>query len=167
MSGLRLVVSALRLWPLRAMRDSRMQLVLLPALRPTWRTARVGSIRALPTAPAREPLVEADELSTRAYSRTMRWLGRRRVAERARRIPWQELDDLLALTPAAFEEAVAAIYREYGFRRVVRTGRPGDLAADITCRDARGRLVVTAWDRQRSRSSSGWRISTTRRTTQS
>ena len=62
------------------------------------------------------------------------------VRRRRRRI--RSLDDLLALTPAQFEEAVAHIFRRLGYRSVERTGKPGDLAADIQCTDRAGRHVV-------------------------
>ena len=41
-----------------------------------------------------------------------------------------------------FEEAVAAILREMGFRGVRRTGRSGDLSVDITFRDKDNKLVA-------------------------
>ena len=65
------------------------------------------------------------------------WLVARR---RRRRI--RCLDDLLALTPAQFEEAVAALFRRIGFKSVERTGKSGDLAADIQCTDRAGRHIV-------------------------
>ncbi|MFN2470816.1 MAG: restriction endonuclease [Gaiellaceae bacterium] len=53
-----------------------------------------------------------------------------------RGLPWAELNDLLALSPSQFEEAVGAIFRELGFRRVKRVGGSGDLSVDLTCRDS-------------------------------
>jgi hypothetical protein len=70
------------------------------------------------------------------------WRHRRREQRRKQRVPWEELQDLLALDPYAFEEAVAALLREMGFRNVRRTGRSGDLAVDITCRDKDGATVA-------------------------
>jgi len=52
------------------------------------------------------------------------------------------LNDLLALSPTAFEEAMVDLFRDLGYRNVTRTGGPGDLAADITCNDPAGRRVV-------------------------
>ncbi len=62
------------------------------------------------------------------------------VRRRRRRI--RSLDDLLALTPAQFEEAVAHLLRRLGYRSVERTGKSGDLAADIQCTDRAGRHIV-------------------------
>ncbi|MCH7489586.1 MAG: restriction endonuclease [Gemmatimonadetes bacterium] len=59
--------------------------------------------------------------------------GRRRI---------RHLEDLLALTPAQFEEAIAALFRRMGYRSVERTGKAGDLAADIRCTDKAGRSLV-------------------------
>jgi HJR/Mrr/RecB family endonuclease len=52
------------------------------------------------------------------------------------------LDDLLALSPAQFEDAVAALLRRHGYRDVRRIGGAGDLGADLIGRDPRGRVVV-------------------------
>ena len=70
---------------------------------------------------------------------------RRQVRARAQREAWeraQTLGDLLALTPAAFEHAVAGLLRQLGYQDVEHVGGPGDLAADIRCRDEGGRAVV-------------------------
>jgi restriction endonuclease Mrr len=64
-------------------------------------------------------------------------------------VPWEELEDLLALGPNEFEEAVAAILRELGFRRVRRTGGSGDLSVDITFRDKDSNLVAVQCKRYR------------------
>jgi HJR/Mrr/RecB family endonuclease len=52
------------------------------------------------------------------------------------------LGDLLVMTPPEFELAVGALLTELGFRSVERVGKPGDLAADLRCRDRKGRSVV-------------------------
>ena len=62
------------------------------------------------------------------------------VRRRRRRI--RRLEDLLALSPAQFEEAIAALFRRMGYRSVERTGKAGDLAADIQCTDKAGRNLV-------------------------
>jgi restriction system protein len=69
-------------------------------------------------------------------------VSRRRRARRARLAHLQTLGDLLVLTPAEFEEAVADLFRQLGYRNVTRTGRAGDLTADIVARDPDGRSVV-------------------------
>lgn len=63
---------------------------------------------------------------------------------RFRRRPFaaRALDDLLALSPAQFEDAVAALLRRQGYRDVKRIGGAGDLGADLIARDPRGRVVV-------------------------
>jgi hypothetical protein len=70
------------------------------------------------------------------------WRHQRRELRRKQRVPWEELQDLLALDPYVFEEAVGAILREMGFRNVRRTARSGDLAVDITCRDKDGSSIA-------------------------
>jgi restriction system protein len=77
------------------------------------------------------------------------WLHRWRERRRQHRVPWEELEDLLALEPTEFEEAVAAIFRELGFRRVRRTGGAGDLSVDITLRDTGNKLVAVQCKRYR------------------
>lgn len=57
-------------------------------------------------------------------------------------MPWEELEDLLALDPYQFEHAVGAILRELGFRRVRRTGGSGDLSVDLTCVDKDGTTIA-------------------------
>ena len=57
-------------------------------------------------------------------------------------MPWEELEDLLALTPRQFEEAVAAILRELGGRQVRVTGGSGDLSVDIAFREPDGKKVA-------------------------
>jgi hypothetical protein len=52
------------------------------------------------------------------------------------------LGELLTLTPAQFEHAVAGLLRSQGYRQVRVVGGPGDLQADIVARDAQGRRVV-------------------------
>lgn len=59
-----------------------------------------------------------------------------------RRFSVTQFNELLALTPTEFERAVAHLLQDLGYREVRHAGGPGDLAADITCRDAKGRSVV-------------------------
>jgi Restriction endonuclease len=54
----------------------------------------------------------------------------------------ETLGQLLALTPPEFEEAVATMLRDGGYRDVRRVGRSGDLCVDITCRDPKGRSLA-------------------------
>ncbi len=63
-----------------------------------------------------------------------------RVIQRNRRMLY--VNNLLALSPTGFEEAMVDLFRDLGYRQVTRTGGAGDLAADITCHDATGRRVV-------------------------
>ena len=77
--------------------------------------------------------------------RLLFWLASRR----RRRI--RRLEDLLALTPAQFEEAIAALFRRMGYRSVERTGKAGDLAADIHCTDKAGRNLVVQCKRYAQR----------------
>lgn len=60
------------------------------------------------------------------------------------------LDVLRALTPTRFELAVGDWLRTCGYRDVRHTGGAGDLAADLTCRDARGARVVVQCKRYRA-----------------
>ncbi len=59
-----------------------------------------------------------------------------------RRLHVRELGQLLTLTPAGFEAAIADMLADMGYRSVKQVGRAGDLAADIECRDRKGRSVV-------------------------
>jgi restriction system protein len=52
------------------------------------------------------------------------------------------LADLIALSPAQFEDVVADLLRRHGYRDVKRIGGAGDLGADLIARDPRGRSVV-------------------------
>jgi restriction system protein len=61
---------------------------------------------------------------------------------RRRRFHIKTLGELLALTPRQFEAAVGEILRDTGYRDVRHVGGTGDLTADLTCRDDRGRSVV-------------------------
>jgi restriction system protein len=58
------------------------------------------------------------------------------------RLHVKTLGELLALTPTQFEVAVGEILRANGYRNVRHVGRSGDLAADLWCRDDKGRSVV-------------------------
>jgi restriction system protein len=57
--------------------------------------------------------------------------------ERAR-----HLDALLAVSPTEFEQTIAVLLSASGCVDVTRAGGPGDLTADITCRDANGRYLI-------------------------
>ncbi len=59
-----------------------------------------------------------------------------------RRRRLRTLQGFLALSPAGFEEAVAALLRRLGYRRVKVVGGAGDLCADIVCRGSAGELVI-------------------------
>ena len=63
-----------------------------------------------------------------------------RGCRRRRRL--RTLQGFLALSPAGFEEAVAALLRRLGYRRVKVVGGAGDLCADIVCRGRAGELVI-------------------------
>jgi hypothetical protein len=52
------------------------------------------------------------------------------------------LSDFLTLTPDQFELAVGDLLGEIGYAQIRRTGGPGDLGADLVCRDAAGHRVV-------------------------
>lgn len=52
------------------------------------------------------------------------------------------LSEFLALTPDQFEMAVGDLLSQAGFRQMRLVGGPGDLGADLLCRDASGRPVV-------------------------
>ena len=54
----------------------------------------------------------------------------------------QTIGELLTLTPTQFEEAIATVLRDRGYRSVQRVGRSGDLCVDITCRDPAGAAVA-------------------------
>jgi HJR/Mrr/RecB family endonuclease len=59
-----------------------------------------------------------------------------------RRRRLRTLQGFLALSPAGFEEAVAALLRRLGYRRVKVVGGAGDLCADIVCRGRAGEVVI-------------------------
>ena len=59
-----------------------------------------------------------------------------------RRLRIKTLGELLMLSPTGFEQSVADLLHDIGYRDVKRIGRSGDLAADISCKDAKGRSVV-------------------------
>lgn len=54
------------------------------------------------------------------------------------------------MSPAQFEQVVAALLRLRGFTEVERTGGPGDLGVDIVCVDGAGRLVAVQCKRYRA-----------------
>jgi restriction system protein len=65
----------------------------------------------------------------------LRWRGRRRA--RVRRF-----ETLLALSPRGFEEEVGRLLADLGYHDVRRVGGPGDLGADLVCRDRHRKHVV-------------------------
>lgn len=60
------------------------------------------------------------------------------------------LDDILALTPIQFEGLSRALMENLGYFDVRRTGGPGDLNADITCRDGSGQVVIVQCKRYKT-----------------
>jgi restriction system protein len=71
---------------------------------------------------------------------SLRWRGRRRA--RVRRF-----ETLLALSPRGFEEEVGRLLLDLGYHDVRRVGGPGDLGADLVCRDRQRRHVVVQCQR--------------------
>ncbi len=69
---------------------------------------------------------------------------------RRRRLAARTIDELVALSPTQFEEAVAALLRRHGYREVRRIGGAGDQGADLIGRDPRGRRVVVQCKRYKS-----------------
>ncbi len=63
-----------------------------------------------------------------------------RAAEATFRL--RSLGQLLRLTPTQFEVAIGDLLHDLGYRDIRRVGGAGDLAADLLCRDERGRSVV-------------------------
>ena len=61
---------------------------------------------------------------------------------RRRRLHFRTLGELLTLTPTQFEQEVATILAHLDYKRIRRVGRSGDLSADLTCQDNKGRSVV-------------------------
>ena len=53
-----------------------------------------------------------------------------------------EYEELRALSPYEFEEAVATLFRDLGFRKVRRCGGSGDLSVDIECVSEKDEKVV-------------------------
>ncbi len=77
------------------------------------------------------------------------WIRRRMLAgvlvrrERQTRLARvRTLEGMRALTPTAFELAVAELLRTQGYQCVSHTGGSGDLCADLTCLLPHGELVV-------------------------
>jgi restriction system protein len=77
------------------------------------------------------------------------WLGRRHArAVEAHRLHEayiahiSTLNGLLSLSPSQFELAIRDLLRFWGYPDVQHTGRGGDLAADIVCRDFAGCMTV-------------------------
>ena len=58
------------------------------------------------------------------------------------RMRMRTLGELLVLTPREFEYAVADLLHDLDYRDIRLVGQTGDLAADITCRDRKGRSIV-------------------------
>ncbi|HTE85684.1 MAG TPA: restriction endonuclease [Dehalococcoidia bacterium] len=66
----------------------------------------------------------------------------RNLYERRRRFHAATFPELLALTPRQFEVTIGHLLQDLGYRDVHHVGGSGDLAADLTCRDSKGRSVV-------------------------
>ena len=106
--------------------------------RPLIIIALVAGILHAASAAQRHPvaaLLIATSLAALVFWIRHRVRGKRRVRMRT-------LDQLLAMSPARFEQAIASLFRELGYRRVRTVGRSGDLAVDIECRDAEGRALM-------------------------
>ncbi len=74
----------------------------------------------------------------------------RRYVRRRRRFRARTLAQLYALTPTQFEQTVADMLHDLGYRDTRRVGGAGDLAADVLCRDAEGRSVVVQCKRYKA-----------------
>jgi restriction system protein len=59
-----------------------------------------------------------------------------------RRLRVRRYESLLALTPRAFEEEIGRLLAGLGYSQVQRVGGPGDLGADLLCRDRRRKRGV-------------------------
>ncbi len=59
-----------------------------------------------------------------------------------RRFRTQTLGELLAMTPAQFEQAVADLLHDLGYQDVRRVGAAGDLHVDVWARDHEGKRVA-------------------------
>lgn len=84
----------------------------------------------------------AEEYKLREEARKRRAFAIKRDQEQRRKRKLSTSRGLLSLTPAQFERAVAKILEVNGYSDAAVSGGPGDLTADIFCRDAEGRLVV-------------------------
>ena len=68
-----------------------------------------------------------------------------------RRARVKTIDELRSLTPRRFEEAVATLLSDIGYRNVKVTGRSGDRARDISATDLTGSAVTVQCKRYVSR----------------
>jgi restriction endonuclease Mrr len=66
----------------------------------------------------------------------------RRREEKERRFRQRTLDELLSLTPTEFEHYTGSLLESIGYQSVEHSGGPGDLAADLRCRDQDGHHVI-------------------------
>lgn len=73
---------------------------------------------------------------------------RSRLAEMRARIPGMSREKLYSLSPKAFERYVAGLFRQKGYRVVVR-GRSGDLGVDLELTDAHSRRAIVQCKRYR------------------
>lgn len=73
---------------------------------------------------------------------------RSRLAAMGPRIPELTRKELYTLSPKAFERYVAGLFRQKGYRVVVR-GRSGDLGVDLELTDGHGRRAVVQCKRYR------------------
>ncbi|MCA9969996.1 MAG: restriction endonuclease [Anaerolineales bacterium] len=79
----------------------------------------------------------------------MLWWRRRQAEKRPPAIPIMSVDDLYALDPRQFEEFVARLFRQKGYRAEVR-GRSGDAGVDLMLRNGRGRRAIVQCKRYRT-----------------
>jgi HJR/Mrr/RecB family endonuclease len=70
------------------------------------------------------------------------FISGKRQARKARVAHFQTLGNLLVLSPTQFEEAIADLFRQLGYREVSRVGGAGDLGVDITARDPQGHSII-------------------------
>jgi restriction system protein len=70
------------------------------------------------------------------------FLGGALALRQRRRLRTRTFGELLALTPRQFEQAVGSLLHDLGYRDVRQVGGAGDLAADLKCKDRKGRSVV-------------------------
>ena len=106
--------------------------------RPLIIAALVAGVLSVASAAQRHPA--AAVLIATSFAALALWIRHR--VQGKRRVRIRTLDQLLAMSPTRFEQAVASLFRDLGYRRVRTVGRSGDLAVDIECRDAKGQPLM-------------------------